>query len=159
MKIITHHICPPIPNLSHDWLAYYAGDEDGLKGWGRTEEEAIKDLENSQADIDERCKETMETARFEEELFEEMDKMRVLLVGSKALAKAIHDPFDYALKLRAGEVITFEFAEIIDRDWVRLHLKKQDEQPNKNRLPFPAPRGMDVRLSDIVWVMDAPEGS
>jgi len=45
MKIITHHICPPIPNLSHDWLAYYAGDEDGLKGWGRTEEEAIKDLE------------------------------------------------------------------------------------------------------------------
>lgn len=90
---------------------------------------------------------------------EESIRITTLLVGSKALAKAIHDPFDYALRLRTGEIVAFEFAEIIDKDWVRLTLKPHNNQPPKTRLPFPAPRGIDVRLSDIVWVMDAPEGS
>lgn len=43
-KIITQHVFPPIPVRSSDWLAYQDGWEDGLKGWGTTEDEAIADL-------------------------------------------------------------------------------------------------------------------
>ncbi len=88
----------------------------------------------------------------------EEDLHRALL-GSKALAKAVQDPFDYAMKLRTGEVITFESAEVIDREWVHLVLKPMEQQPKSNTIAFPAMRGVDVRISDIVWVMDAPMGS
>jgi len=80
------------------------------------------------------------------------------LLGGGALAKACCDPFDYALKLRTGEVVRFKFATIINADWIHLELEAED-QPTDNRIPFKADRGMDVRLSDIVWVMDAPCGS
>lgn len=44
-KIITDFIHPPIPDRRHDWLAYREGDEEeGHKGEGRTEAEAIQDL-------------------------------------------------------------------------------------------------------------------
>jgi hypothetical protein len=43
-KIITQHVFPPMPVRTLDWLAYQYGYEDGLKGWGETEEEAIADL-------------------------------------------------------------------------------------------------------------------
>jgi hypothetical protein len=80
--------------------------------------------------------------------------------GSHALAKACMDnPFDYALKLRTGEVIEFSGAAILNNEWVHLSVKPMCEQPKTNRLAYPAERGMDVRLADIVWVMDAPHGS
>lgn len=52
MKIITSNIYPPIPDRSHDWGAYYDGkEEDGYKGFGATEAEAIRDLvENYETD-------------------------------------------------------------------------------------------------------------
>ena len=78
------------------------------------------------------------------------------IVGSGALCKACLDEFDYALQLRNGTVIRFEFAKIISKDWV--HLDRWNGEDSGN-LPFSARRGIDVRISDIVWVMDAPEGS
>jgi len=49
MKIITQNIFPPIPVRCYDWLAYIDGDEEGLKGFGATEAEAVADL-NGQID-------------------------------------------------------------------------------------------------------------
>ena len=47
-KIITNHVFPPIPDRRFDWLAYHDGDgEFGPVGYGRTEEEAIRDLKNA----------------------------------------------------------------------------------------------------------------
>jgi len=48
MKIITSHIFPPIPDRSYDWLAYYDGNEDGPKGWGKTADEAVRDLQEQE---------------------------------------------------------------------------------------------------------------
>ena len=43
--IVTDYINPPIPVRDHDWVAYYDGEEESLMyGYGRTEEDAIKDL-------------------------------------------------------------------------------------------------------------------
>lgn len=54
LKIITHHVFPPIPIRQFDWAAYREGydadcDEDGyfshcLVGRGATEQAAIADL-------------------------------------------------------------------------------------------------------------------
>ena len=47
-KIVTDCVLPSISYRSFDWCAYYDGtEEDGNYGWGRTEEEAIQDLENT----------------------------------------------------------------------------------------------------------------
>jgi hypothetical protein len=101
-----------------------------------------------------------------DEILEEPDsseaeaKLIQEIVGSEALGKACMDnPFDYAARLRTGEVIRFGGAKVINREWIHLVLDSYHSQPVANRLAFPAIRGVDVRLADIVWVMDAPEGS
>lgn len=55
-KIVTHHMFPPVPFRSHDWCAFYDGEEEaGNYGYGATEAEAIKDfVENCQEGHDER---------------------------------------------------------------------------------------------------------
>lgn len=55
-KIVTSYPNPPIPFRSHDWCAYYDGDEEGQDyGWGATEAEAVADfIENCQEDCDKR---------------------------------------------------------------------------------------------------------
>lgn len=83
-------------------------------------------------------------------------------LGSPALAKACLDPFDYAVKLRSGEVIRFHQAEWHGNGW--LTLKGQEgigiePTPGSPALPFCASRGVDVRLTEILWAMDAPPGS
>jgi hypothetical protein len=84
-----------------------------------------------------------------------------------SLLKAVSDPFDYALRLRTGEVIQFQSAEL-NGDYVTLtlHGGLGDHADTYNphgqdgpRLEYPCPRGVDVRLSEIVWCADAPEGS
>jgi hypothetical protein len=46
-KIVTVNVYPPIPIRTMDWVAYWDGDEEmGPRGWGKTEAEAIADLEN-----------------------------------------------------------------------------------------------------------------
>ena len=50
-KIITHFVFPPIPDRTHDWCAYYEGDEEtGRYGWGETKEEAIRELKENYGD-------------------------------------------------------------------------------------------------------------
>lgn len=74
-----------------------------------------------------------------------------------ALAKACIDPFDYAAKLRSGEVVLFESCTMLQEDWVLLDGVRNDDPANT--LTLPAARGICVRHQDIVWVMDAPRGS
>lgn len=79
-----------------------------------------------------------------------------------ALVKASCDPFDYALGLKHGEIIRFSEASI-DGDWVHLNVDRiyDDEEPNpiKRLTGLCFARGIDVRISEIAWVADAPEGS
>lgn len=82
------------------------------------------------------------------------------IVGSAALCKACMDEFDYALQLKSGTVIRFTKATILNREWLHLQLwHRQEDQPPINCLPFLPERGIDVRISDIVWVIDAPKDS
>lgn len=78
------------------------------------------------------------------------------ICGSSALAKACSDkPFQYALKLRTGEIIQFTGATLVTEEWITLEL----DSGASSALPFPCERGIDVRIADIVWVVDAPYGS
>ena len=77
------------------------------------------------------------------------------------LEKACDDSFDYAIRLRTGEVWRFREAEPISKSWVRLSdfmpLRSSPSGPDSGEYPFE--RGVCVRVSDIVWIADAPEGS
>lgn len=87
------------------------------------------------------------------------DEMIEKIIGSEALVKACYDnPFDYALKLRTGEVIRFYEARVINHEWIHIEFDLK-EQPYEKRIPYRGERGIDIRIADIVWVMDAPEGS
>lgn len=91
---------------------------------------------------------------------EKQEQRDGVIVGSEALAKSLMDPFDYALKLRTGEIVRYHKARLINDQWIHLEIKGfEDNEPHKDGLPYPAERGVDVRLEDIVWVMDAPSGS
>lgn len=44
-KIVTEHVYPPIPVRTHDWCAWFDGEEElGKYGFGETEEAAKSDL-------------------------------------------------------------------------------------------------------------------
>ncbi len=52
MKIVTYHLNPPIPIRKYDWEAYLDGHEESpYTGWGRTEEDAKKDLIDNWGDM------------------------------------------------------------------------------------------------------------
>lgn len=109
-----------------------------------------------EARIRERRHQEQEVRRIEAEI------RRLQALGSPALTKACLDDFDYALKLKSGEVIRFTSAEWHDNGWLTLSGIDNDNDlrpPNRTDLPFPAARGVDIRLEDILWVMDAPCGS
>jgi hypothetical protein len=80
-----------------------------------------------------------------------------------SLLKASEDFFDYALRLSSGEIICFRTAKI-HGDYVTLYVDDpicdyqcfSDKNPD---LPFGFARGIDVRLSEIVWCADTPQGS
>ena len=81
-----------------------------------------------------------------------------------SLLKAAQDYFEYALRLSSGEIIRFNSAEICG-DYVTLYggdgsydsrSLADCVQPSQ---PFIFDRGLDVRLSEIVWCADAPNGS
>jgi hypothetical protein len=92
--------------------------------------------------------------------WQQFEELATTMLGSSALAKAcVDNGFDYALKLRTGEVIRFTGAKVISPGWIHLDATPLYGRPEDNGLPFPADRGIDVRIADIVWVMDAPEGS
>ena len=78
-----------------------------------------------------------------------------------SLLKATDDTFDYALKLTTGEIIRFSQATL-HGDYVTLLPAGGWNGPGFDP-PFQGhltcPRGVDVRLDQIVWCADAPEGS
>ena len=78
----------------------------------------------------------------------------------RVLNKSLHDnPYDYMAKLRTGEVIRFVGAEWDGGDWIHLSLEPICDANVPYGLPIEGGRGVDVRLSDIVWTADAPDGS
>jgi hypothetical protein len=71
------------------------------------------------------------------------------------LAKAMVDPFDFAIGLKTGPVMRFTGKNVeVKGDWIEL-----PDPDSVHGLPFPFCRGMQVRFTDIAWVADAPEGS
>ncbi len=78
---------------------------------------------------------------------------RCLLSLPPSLVKATHDPFDYALALRDGTEILFSEALIMGQ-FVRLTLLHAERL-----FDHIMERGVDVRISDIMWCADAPDGS
>ena len=96
-----------------------------------------------------------------EDKLNDLDLENIKSVGCPSLRKSMHDQFDYALRLRTGEVIRFYSADFISDEWVHLTFDSCVPQVEDGvpQLPYPACRGVDVRISDIVWCMDAPEGS
>lgn len=77
-----------------------------------------------------------------------------------SLIKALGDEFDYAMGLRNGTVLRFQSARITG-EWVTIELFEPNEQPVKgfNKGEYPCPRGVDIRISEIIWCADAPQGS
>jgi hypothetical protein len=51
-KIMTSYVSPPIPIRDFDWVAWIDGEEDGHRGHGKTEREAIDELHNALAQFD-----------------------------------------------------------------------------------------------------------
>ena len=79
-----------------------------------------------------------------------------------SLIKANFDaPFKYAMKLRDGSLVHFSAATIIG-DWVHIVGTEENVQEivfEPSDVPLTRPRGMDVRIADIMWCADAPRGS
>jgi hypothetical protein len=81
-----------------------------------------------------------------------------------SLLKALVDPYDYALALRDGTVIRFNHAEISGDFAILFGDSQVADTPVKMFRPeglatYQCPRGIDVRIADITWCADAPEGS
>lgn len=84
------------------------------------------------------------------------------------LLKANIDPFFYLARLEGGEVVFFEEC-IIEGDWILLipsgGLSDHGEGfasmtlTSPNGLRCSCPRGISVKVEQIVWVADAPFGS
>lgn len=75
-----------------------------------------------------------------------------------ALAKACCDLFDYACRLRTGEVLRFDYAHAVTPKIVNLSHPDNDFSGCLGRIMLPCPRGIDVRVEDIVWIADAAGG-
>lgn len=90
---------------------------------------------------------------------EEVELARLGISGH--LAKACADPFVYAIGLKNGHVIMFHAACVHPgTDWLTLEILNEDQQEdNEKRLGHKCPRGLSVRISEIAWCADAPDGS
>jgi len=95
--------------------------------------------------------------------FEQQRQVILNVLGyPPALTKACLDHFEYLLKLKDGQYIFFNDAVPINKEWV--HIKVNDvcdvdwtlTDIPKNRIVFGFERGIDVRVSEIAWVADAP---
>lgn len=71
----------------------------------------------------------------------------------EALIKATTDEFNYAMSLRNGDLIQFRSAEFLNPSTVKVII------PRKNIYNFELPRGLEIKLDQIVWVSDAPTGA
>jgi hypothetical protein len=95
-------------------------------------------------------------------LLEELDERRGV---PHPLSKALCDPFDYALGLRDGTVIRFHYADAFKGGWVRINVGQiydggfVNDKEHRTVGDWSFDRGLYVRVSDIVWIADAPQGS
>jgi hypothetical protein len=119
--------------------------------------------------VDDRILEEFHTTQTE--LARREDERLRALGWPDALMKAVNDSYRYACQLRTGVVVAFERAAVVDAAgcWVRLHssafetmpavtvqLTTASENVTARHLTFG--RGLEVRVADIVWVADAPDG-
>lgn len=65
-----------------------------------------------------------------------------------ALVKSLTDQFEYELTLKTGRPIFFTHSTYLNDEFVKLH--GSDEKL--------APRGIELRVSEIAYVIDAPHG-
>lgn len=92
----------------------------------------------------------------------------------RALVKAINDPFDYYIKLKNGDDFYFREAIAINEHWVllqvfdaidgvpdtiyKMHQSLNEILGTKSQHEV-FPRGLEVRVSEIAYIADAPHGS
>jgi hypothetical protein len=84
-----------------------------------------------------------------------------------AMIKSVDDPFDYAVGLKDGTIIFFHYAEPCGKnnEWALLLLDNLHDNTNayvqsmNYRVGVGKDRGLEVRVSEIVWAADAPFGS
>lgn len=76
----------------------------------------------------------------------------------ESLLKATHDEFDYAIGLRTGDVFRFRRATLAG-DFVHLDDVVEWDYIDSADSAYTLDRGVDIRLSDVVWCADAPRGS
>ena len=80
-----------------------------------------------------------------------------------ALAKACWDPFLYGLQLKNGTTIFFREATAINKDWIRIRELEHDHPDFGGEInschALGDHRGIEIRVSEILWVTDAPWGS
>ena len=89
-----------------------------------------------------------------------------LTVPPSLLKAAIDNPFDYALGLRSGHVLRFKGCQFHGA-WVTIMWNDDltgERVDGVSSGPvlgthYTFDRGVDVRLDDIVWCADAPQGS
>ena len=75
------------------------------------------------------------------------------------LEKCLTDcPFSYAVGLRDGTVLFFHEASR-EGDWIRFEEIEEHNILSIGSRRFNFERGLEVRISDIMWVSDAPYGS
>lgn len=73
------------------------------------------------------------------------------------LGKALCDPFDYAIGLKNGHVFRLVGGDVsIVGEWLIINGIEEHTVPLKSST---FPRGMQLRLSEVAWIADAPEGS
>lgn len=69
-----------------------------------------------------------------------------------ALIKALTDEFEYHITLSSGEFFSFTKAEYLNDDFVKLKgVPRYENEPE-------FPRGIEVRVSHITRIADAPNG-
>lgn len=86
-----------------------------------------------------------------------------------ALAKACQDEFDYAMGLKSGLILYFTQARydaIQSPDWIHIEVRPDRgyKVPDSHASDWGEKvmifeRGIDIRVSEIAWVADAPFGS
>jgi hypothetical protein len=85
-----------------------------------------------------------------------------------ALIKSTYDPFDYALSLKDGTIIFFEYATAFghNHEWAVLRFQNMHSGSRVYEASFNRThqiggndRGLEVRVSEILWAADAPYGS
>lgn len=77
------------------------------------------------------------------------------LTLGKHISKMLCDPFDYAIGLKSGIILRVVCEQVeLKGQW--LHIPQPREI---HGVPYPLCRGMQIHISQVEWVADAPEGS